>query len=222
MCQLYIRDSAVSSAELEMLVAPFTENEVKEAVWSCDGSKSPGPDGLNFKFLKEFWEMVKGDFMGMLRDFHMNGKLVRGFNPSFIVIIPKKEDAVSLNDYRPISLIESAYKVLSKLLARRLSKVVEGIISDCQSAFVGNRHILDGVVVLNEAVEEAKKKMIERIFLKIDFVKAYDSVDWEYLDLMMEQFNFCSKWRSWIKECISSACATILVNGSPTNEFKLE
>lgn len=166
-------------------------------MWSCDGTKSPGPDGINFGFLKEFWELVKEDIMRMLRDFHCNARLIRGFNPSFIILIPKKEDA-TLDDYRTISLIGSAYKVLAKLLSKRLSSVMESVISDCQSAFIDKRYILDVVSILNEAVEEAKKKRIERIFFKIDFAKAYDSVDWSYLDMMMEQFNFSRKWRAWI------------------------
>lgn len=81
---------------------------------------------------------------------------------------------------------------------------------------------MDSVVILNEAIDEAKRNRFERLFFKIDFAKAYDSVDWNFLDQMLEQFNFSQKWRNWISECISYATATILVNGSPSGEFKLE
>lgn len=99
----------VSAAENEMFVQPFTEDEAREAIWGCNSSKSPGPDGFNFRFIKEFLDILKEDFLGMLEEFHQNGKLVRGINPMFIVLIPKREDASSLNDYRPISLIGCVY-----------------------------------------------------------------------------------------------------------------
>lgn len=195
---------------------------MKLAIENCDNSKSPGPDGFNFKFIKVCWAIIKRDFLQMLSDFHEHGRLVCGINPSFIALIPKKEDASCLSDYRPISLIGCAYKILAKLLASRLSKVMDKLISINQSTFVGGRNIMDGVVILNEAIEEAKRRKLERVFFKIDFAKAYDSVDWNFLDMMLKGFGFCNKWRSWVKECVSSACASVLVNGSPPGEFKLE
>lgn len=113
-----------------MLCAPFSEGKVKQAIWSCEGDKSPGPDGFNFSFFKDYWEIVKSDVMRFLMEFHRNGKLVRGINASHIVLIPKKPDPLSLSDFRPISLIGSIYKILAKLLPERLSKVLDSIISE--------------------------------------------------------------------------------------------
>lgn len=212
----------VSESDNLMLTAPFREEEVREALGSCDMTKSPGPDGFNFCFLLEFWDIYKNDFMNLLSEFYHNGKFVRGFNPSFIVLIPKKEETVSMHDFRPISLLGGAYKIISKLLATRLSKVLDSVISPNQSAFVGGRQILDSVVILNEAIDEAKKKKCERMFLKLDFAKAYDNIEWGFLEHMMERLGFHSRWRMWIMECISSASASVLVNDSPSDEFVLE
>lgn len=74
-------DRWVSEEDNSMLMEPFSEQEVKDAIACCDSSKNPGPDSLNFRFIKECWEIIKADFMKMLGDFHHNGKLVRGFNP---------------------------------------------------------------------------------------------------------------------------------------------
>lgn len=158
----------------------------------------------------------------MMGEFHQHGKLVRGLNSSYIVLIPKKDEARTLNDYRPISLISRVYKILANVLAGRLSKVMEAIVSENQSAFIGNRLIHDGIVVLNEAIDEARKKKFDTLFLKIDFAKAYDSVSWVFLKEMLAQFNFSNKWSRWMLECISTASANVLVNGSPSGEFKLE
>lgn len=98
-----------------------------------------------------------------------------------------------MKDFRPISLIGCVYKILAKILAGRVSKVINQVISEHQSAFIGNKLILDGVAVLNEAILEAKRKKVERIIFKIDFEKAYDTVDWEFLDSMLDFFNFNRK-----------------------------
>lgn len=102
--------------------------------------------------------MIKDDILRMLREFYDNGRLVKGLNSSFIALIPKKEGAISLSEYMHISLIGLVYKILSKILAARLSRVIDNVISTNQSAFVGDRYILYGVVILNEAIVEAKKR----------------------------------------------------------------
>lgn len=160
--------------------------------------------------------------MRLLEEFHTNGKIVRGFNLSFITLIPKKDKVITMNDFRLISLIGCVYKIISKILVERLSKVMDNIISENQSAFVRNRLIHDGVVILNESINEVKNKKLARIFFKIDFAKAYNSVEWGFLDDIMKILEFDVKWQKWIMECVSSAKVNVLVNGSPSGEFKLE
>ena len=109
------------------MAVPFLDLEIKEAVWSCDGDKCPGPDGFNFKFIKEFWEMMKTDFRKFVDEFHVHGSFPRGSNASFIALIPKTKHPQSFDDYRPISLIGCMYKVIAKLLANRLRQVISGL-----------------------------------------------------------------------------------------------
>lgn len=91
--------SRISGLDNQFLISPFSEDEVKETVLSCEGSRSPGPDGLNFAFLKEVWYTLKADIMQMVMEFHEFDKLVKDINPSFIVLIPKKDVAVNLNAF---------------------------------------------------------------------------------------------------------------------------
>jgi len=188
----------------------------------CDSFKSPGPDGVNFGFLKEFWSDMKQDIMRFMTEFHRNGRLSRGINSTFIALIPKKDNPQKLNDFRPISLVGSIYKILAKVLANRLRHVIGSVIAEEQSTFVKNRQILDGILIANEMVDEAHILKKELLLFKVDFEKAYDSVDWGYLDVVMERMSFPVLWRKWIKECVSTATASVLVNGSPTDEFPLE
>ena len=95
------------------------------------------------------------------------------------------------------------------------------VISESQSAFIKGRQILDGILVANEIVDEARKTKKELILFKVDFEKAYDTVDWSYLDEVMSKMGFPLLWRKWIKECVGTAIASVLVNGSPTDEFPL-
>ncbi|GLT95878.1 hypothetical protein SLE2022_135350 [Rubroshorea leprosula] len=171
--------SEEKKAELER---PFSVEEIEEGLKSCEGTKAPGPDGFNFNFLKCVWSCLKEDFMSFFEEFHQNGRLVRGLNSSFITLIPKKLNPLELKDFRPISLIGCLYKLLAKVLANRLKGVMSGLISDTQSAFLGGRQMVDSVLVLNEVVDEVKLKKQKIFVFKADFEKAYDCVDWAYLD----------------------------------------
>ncbi|GKE16345.1 RNA-directed DNA polymerase, eukaryota [Tanacetum coccineum] len=130
------------------------------------------------------------------------------------------QDANQVKHYRPISLIGSVYKIIAKILANRLSLVIGDLISEVQSAFVPQRQILDGPFILNELLSWCKHKKLKALIFKVDFEKAFDCVRWDYLDDVLKSFGFGYKWCSWIKGCLESAMGSILVNGSPTSEFR--
>jgi hypothetical protein len=190
-----LRFRTLSGAEGSGLTKPFSESKVKAAVWDCDSFKSPGPDGVNLGFIKDFWEDMKGDVLRFISEFHRNGKLTKGLNSTFIALIPKVDSPQRLNDFRPISLVGSLYKILAKLLANRLRRVIGSVISETQTAFVKDRQILDGILIANEVVDEARRSKKELLLFKVDFEKAYDSVDWGYLDAVMGKMGFPSLWR---------------------------
>ncbi|XP_057425987.1 secreted RxLR effector protein 78-like [Lotus japonicus] len=158
----------------------------------------------------------------MVDEFWQRGVWPKGSNASFIALIPKVDAPQNLNDFRPISLIGCMYKVISKLLAIRLKKVMGKLISEQQFAFLGGRQMLDSVVVVNEAIKAAKRAKKPTICFKVDYEKAYDSVRWDFLLYMMGRMNFCRKWINWIKSCLCSATVSVLVNGSPGEEFNME
>ncbi|GJW02387.1 RNA-directed DNA polymerase, eukaryota, partial [Tanacetum coccineum] len=142
-----------------------------------------------------------------------------GCNYAFIALIPKSLDPKTVSDYRPISLIGSLYKVVTKILAMRLSTVISDLISDVQTAFLPNRQILDGPFIINELLARCHQKNQRAMVFKVDFAKAYDSIRWDYLEDVLKSFGFGPKWCSWIRGSLNSGMASILVNGSPTSEF---
>jgi hypothetical protein len=111
------------------------------------------------------------------------------------------------------------YKILSKILAGRLKIVLGKLISNVQSAFIPNRQILDGVLVVNELIDLAKRRKDKCLLFKVDFERAYDTVNWQFLDYMMRRMGFAEGWTRWIRACVIHSSMSVLVNGSPTNEF---
>ena len=97
------------SDHFSLLEAEFSEEEVWAAVADCNGNKAPGPDGFNLLFFQKFWKMLKGEVLNFMKDFHTSGRLPNCFNRTFISLIPKKDKAVTLNEFRPISLVGSVY-----------------------------------------------------------------------------------------------------------------
>ncbi|PNX99941.1 cysteine-rich receptor-like protein kinase, partial [Trifolium pratense] len=216
-----INFKSLSNEDNDLLLAPFDESEVKDTIWSCDGNKSPGPDGFNLNFFKACWVIVKFDVMNFLEEFHAKARLPKAVTASFLTLIPKKDHPQDLFDFRPICLIGSLYKILSKILANRLKRVLGKLISNGQSAFLPHRQIFDGVVVLNEVIDLAKRRKDKCMFFKVDFERAYDSVSWGFLDRMMTLMGFSAEWMSWMRACIFESSMSILVNGSPTDDFKV-
>lgn len=212
----------INTMDRDSLVEEFSRQEIKAAVFDCGSNKAPGPDGFNFRFVKRFWSLFEDDFVNILQEFHATGVINHGCGSSFITLIPKVKSPLGLKDYRPITLIGMISKVISKILANRIKKVMGNIISEAQSAFLSDRFILDGPLMVNEVVAYLKKKNKKAFLLKIDFEKAYDNVNWNFLISIMTQMGFSSKWCDWIKGICVSSRAAVLVNGSPTFEFQCE
>lgn len=164
----------LSSDHILTLEAEISEDEIKHAIWSCEGSKAPGPNGFNMNFVKKNWEILKSDIVAAIKYFQRSGCLPHGCNSAFIDLIPKGADPHLVTDYMPISLVNLPYKILSKVLAHRLKNVIPFIISDSQTAFIEGRQILDGILVANEIVAWAKKSKTKLMMFKIDFAKAFD------------------------------------------------
>ncbi|GJU86509.1 RNA-directed DNA polymerase, eukaryota [Tanacetum coccineum] len=172
------------------LERPISCDEIRQTVWGCGEDKSPGPDRFT------------------------------GYNSSFVALIPKNSDPKFVTDFHPISLIRCLYKVVTKILALRLSTIISGLISDVQTAFVPGRQILDGPFIINELLAWCKHYKHQAMVFKVDFAKAYDSVRWDYLMDVLKSFGFGDKWCGWIKGSLSASMASVLVNGSPTAEFQ--
>ncbi|GJT64249.1 RNA-directed DNA polymerase, eukaryota [Tanacetum coccineum] len=125
----------LSNDQVEDLDRCISNDEIRRAVWDCGVNKSPGPDGYTFEFFRRYWNFIGPDFCSAVDCFFESGTFPMGSNASFIALIPKVTDAILVSDFRPISLIGSVYKVVTKILANRLATVISVLVSDTQSAF---------------------------------------------------------------------------------------
>ncbi|GJW53439.1 RNA-directed DNA polymerase, eukaryota [Tanacetum coccineum] len=157
-----------------------------------------------------------------LEDFEVSAHIPSGCNSSFITLVPKVDDPLVIGDFRPISLIGSQYKIIAKILANRLSQVVSSVVSEVQVTYIKVRQIIDDHLMVDEIIAWAKKHKNRLMFFKVEFEKAFDSLNWSFLFSILEQIGFSFKWRNWIHSCLNSAFSSVLVNGSPTKEFKIK
>ncbi|RVW50857.1 Transposon TX1 uncharacterized 149 kDa protein [Vitis vinifera] len=206
--------SPISEESASRLDSPFAEAEIFNAIFQLDRDKAPGPDGFTIAVFQDCWDVIKEDLVRVFAEFHNSGIINQNTNASFIVLLPKKSQSKKISDFRPISLITCLYKIIAKVLSGRLRGVLQETIHSTQGAFVQGRQILDAVLIANEIVDEKKRSGEEGVVFKIDFEKAYDHVKWDFLDHVLEKKGFSSKWRSWMRGCLSSVSYAILVNGN--------
>ena len=209
----------ISLQDAESLETPFAENEIHSALMEMNGDKAPGPDGFTVAFWQDAWDFAKEEIMEMFKEFHEHSSFVKSLNNTFLVLIPKKSGAEDLGDFRPISLLGGLYKLLAKVLANRLKKVIGKVVSIAQNAFVMGRQILDASLIANEVIDSWQKRKEKGLICKLDIEKAYDSINWNFLMKVLQKMGFGTKWVGWMWSCVSSAKFSILVNGVPAGFF---
>ena len=159
----------------------FTEEEVLAAVSGLNDDKAPRPDGFPIAFWSFSWDFVKDEVIGFFKDFFQNDQFVKSLNATFLVLVPKGSTVEDLKDLRPIGLVGSLYKILSKVLANRIKSVMRLIISQSHNAFVEGRQILDAALIANEAVDSILRRKEKGILCKLDIEKAYDHIRWDFI-----------------------------------------
>jgi hypothetical protein len=162
------------------LMATFSAEDVKKAAFSIGDFKAPGPDGLHAIFYKKFWGLCGEQITNEILQALNTGIIPEGWNDTTIVMIPKVDSPELVTQYRPISLCNVIYKIISKMLALRLKKILPEVISPMQSAFVPGWLITDNVPVAYEYIHSIKNKRTSKMGMcavKLDMHKAYDRVE---------------------------------------------
>ena len=193
----------VSDKDNSNLTKPFSETEIKEALFQMEKNKAAGPDKIPVEFYQSCWNIVKDDIVQLFDDFY-EGKIdISRINYGIITLLPKITDASKNQQFRPICLLNCLYKLITKTLTLRLEKVANKLIHPNQTAFMKGRNIMNGVMVLHEILHETKRRNQVGIILKLDFEKAYDKVKWRFLFSSLAARGFDNKWYKWIEQVVS-------------------
>lgn len=152
----------------------------------------------------------------MVRGFFETGEFDERINQTNICLIPKTARPVAMTEFRSISLCNISYKIISKILPSRLKRILPDLISETQSAFVARRLITDNILVAQEMFQALKTNQScksKYIAIKTDMSKAYDRVEWGFLEALMGKMGFDQKWIHLIMNCVSSVSYKVLING---------
>ncbi|XP_019189720.1 PREDICTED: uncharacterized protein LOC109184127 [Ipomoea nil] len=199
-----------------------TKEEFRKAVFDMSPWKAPGPDGLHAAFYQHAWDVVGDSKFELVRDAFTTGRIPEGVNDTLLVLIPKVTTPETVKQFRPISLCNVSYKVITKTITNRLKFILLKIIGPFQSSFVPGRQITDNILVYQEVMHSMRiKKGKSRIMaIKIDLEKAYDRLSWDFINDTLCDAGFNNDWTRIIMECVRSANMQILWNGTRMESFK--
>ena len=196
-------------------------SEVHAIIKEMKSNSTPGPDGLNAAFYKSAWPWIKEDVLKVINDFYSSKTMHTDINQTYITLIPKKIQPTIPQDFRPISLCNVIYKIISKSLANRIKPHLPNCIHQGQSAFVTGRNISANIIITQEIIHSFNLKSWKSnaFILKIDLAKAFDRLEWNFICQALRRKNFNDEFISLIHACISSPSFSILVNDEPTSTF---
>jgi hypothetical protein len=206
---------------IELMQARVTKDEIQQVVLSMNRSKAPGPDGFSTGFFQQASPIVGEDVCDVIMEFFSSGRLLKEVNSTIITFVPEKKNATTMGDFMPISCCNLVYKCITKILANRLVAGLDEVISSNQGAFVPKRSIVEDILLAQELVCNYHRTVGKaRCTLKIDLMKAYDSLNWDYVLHCLGCVGAPIVYVNWVKECITSPRFTLALNGTLVGYFK--
>ena len=197
-------------------------NECYKVLKSMKENKSPGSDGFTVEFYRFFWEELKSSMLKSFQESFKEGLLSDSQRLGVITCLPKPgKPKESIKNWRPISLLNIDYKIISGVIANRLKQKINPLISNCQKGFLTGRNIGECTRIVSDLIHKMKKKNMKGIFLLIDFEKAFDSLEWSFIDKTLSYFNFGENIRKWINIFYTNIKSCILNNGHCSERFEL-
>ena len=198
------------------LVRPYTEEEVQTALFQMHPSKALGPDDMSLFFFQRFWHIVGQDVTKAILSILHSGRYLHKINYTHLVLIPKKSNPQNITENRPISLGNVVSRLISNVVANRVKPMLPCVTSDSQSAFVLGRLITDNTTIAFEMVHRVWNRRwgkVGHMTVKLDISKAYDRVEWDFLEKIMTSLGFPVQWMNLAMSTVRSASYSVIVNG---------
>ena len=202
-----------------LLMTDIELDEVEKSMKMMQLNKSPGEDGLPIEFYRAFWDEIKTHLFNSYKYSLTNGNLSITQKRGVISLLPKKNDLLLLKNWRPLTLLNVDYKILAKLIATRLKEALILIINNDQTGFLKNRFIGHNIASLIEIIEFCEENDLAAVLLSIDFEKAFDKLDWDFLWKCMAFFEIPENIINWVKTLYAGANSCVTNNGHMSNYF---
>lgn len=198
------------------LLAPFSDEEIKNVFIDMNPHKALGSDGFGPKFFQAYWPIVGPEVCLAIHGFFHHGCLPPSLNHTMIAPIPKQSSPETPNHFRPISLINSIYKAISKLMVQRLCPILKNAHQPpLQNASTPDRSIHDNILIVQEILTSFQKSStkIGWCALELDMEKAYDHTEWDFLWQTLSKLGFPPRWIHWVKQTVTTVSYSLKVNG---------
>jgi Reverse transcriptase (RNA-dependent DNA polymerase) len=206
--QLYGVNSPITD-----LTTPITFQEISQVIEDWPSGKTSGPDGFTWEFYKEFRLLILPDMLATYNAvITQPDQTLQPLNGSYIVMIPKKKNAIHPGDYRPISVVNVVQRIFSKIMAMRLQPHMSGLLQPTQTGFLKERHILEGFYYAQEIVTAATKQSKQIALFKADIYKAFDSLNWTFIKECLAVRGFSDTWITWITKLVLQGQSQVILN----------
>ena len=213
----------LSDAEKQSLEGEITYKEALSALSNMQNDKSPGSSGFTNEFFKVFWKDIGQFLVRSINEGFRKGRLSVTQRQGVIICIPKEgKEKRFLKNWRPITLLNTSYKIASACIASRIKKVLPTIIHGDQTGFLAGRYIGENVRLIYDTLYHTEKHSIPGQILLVDFLKAFDSVSWSFIEKCLDFFNFGAMLKSWFKTFYSDLLSCVNINGGYTKWFEIQ
>ena len=218
-----LNPTELSPEQKQALEQDITRKELDVAVKSLKNNKAPGPDGFSPEFYKLFWPQLEHYFRDYVNESHKTGSLTKNILSGVITCLPKSGKARNLiKNWRPISLLNTSYKIISTCITNRLRPLLKSIISPEQKGFLEDRSINDCTRLMCDIINECDNRSIKGLILLIDFEKAFDSISWSFINSTLRKMNFGDSFIKWITMFQMGSTSKITLNGHYSQSFPLQ
>ena len=209
----------LTSIQAQSCEGELSLEECKKALDGMAPSKSPGIDGFPAEFYQCFWPLIGHDYVQVMNGCYQAGMLSASQRQGVITLLYKRGDRLEMKNWRPITLLCVDYKIAAKAIANRLLQVLDTLVHTDQTCGIPGRSPVVNNRLLCDIVQDVNKRKVGGAILSLDQEKAFDRVEWSYLQRVLESMQFGVSFRGWIQLFYNNICSCVLVNGTPSNFF---
>ena len=215
--------ATLNESECEVMSKDITLDEINVALHSMKHNKSPGSDGFPAEFYKFFWSSLKCFVTRMFEESYSNAALPQSLREGIIILLPKNgRPRDQLKSYRPITLLNTAYKILSGVIANRFKQVISKLIHPAQTAFIKGRFIGDNIRIMSDVMHCLKHEKKDGLFISVDMEGAFNSVSWNFIKVALLKYGFPQQTVQWFRILYEKSTARVSYNGHLSEAIQLQ